>query len=410
MKTTLKILAFLFTVCAAANAQVVPAATGPGGLPLRSSLQYALRYSETYQMNGGSSDMQTATTSGSLAYSNSDQRLPFMMNYVGGYTWTITGPSYETGQFHRLLLSQGIAWRKWKVGASDDVSYLPQSPTTGFSGIPGIGEPIGGPSPVPATSQTILAQNTHVVDNVAMGEVEHDLSYATTLSASGSSELLRYPDANGLDTNALNAIATFTRRLDARNDLFGRYMFSEYSYPDFSVTIQTNAGYLGYKHQWSRTLTTDVSAGPQWIEGTENATVPNSTNVSVNAAINYLQRFTSASLSYRRGVTGGAGYLLGAEVDTVNGDFSREFGRNLTMGLTAGYNRTSGLNNNGVTIAKYGGAQATWRLGRKMIVFANYTGTDQTSSSTLPTNALGQLLQVISFGVGYSPRQTIQRQ
>jgi hypothetical protein len=410
MKTTLIILAFFLTFCVAANAQVVPAATGPGGLPLRSSLQYALRYSETDQVNSDLPDMQTATASGSLDYSNSDQRLPFMMNYVGGYTWTITGPSYETGQFHRLLLSQGIAWRKWKVMASDNVSYLPQSPTTGFSGIPGIGEPIGGPSPVPATSQTILAQNTHIVDNSAIGEVEHDLTYATTLSASGSSELLRYPDANGLDTNALNAIATFTRRLDARNDLFGRYMFSEYSYPDFTVTIQTNTGYLGYRHKWSRTLTTDVSAGPQWIESSDNAAVPNSTNVSVNAAINYLQRFTSATLSYSRGTNGGAGYLLGAEVDTVNGNFSQEFGRNLTMGLTAGYVRTLGLNNNGVTIAKYGGAQATWRLGRNVIVFANYTGTDQTSSSTLPTNALGQLVQVIGFGIGYSPREKHIRQ
>jgi hypothetical protein len=187
-------------------------------------------------------------------------------------------------------------------------------------------------------------------------------------------------------------------------------MFSEYSYPDFTVTIQTNTGYLGYRHKWSRTLTTDVSAGPQWIESSDNAAVPNSTNVSVNAAINYLQRFTSATLSYSRGTNGGAGYLLGAEVDTVNGNFSREFGRNLTMGLTAGYVRTLGLNNNGVTIAKYGGAQATWRLGRNMIVFANYTGTDQTSSSTLPTNALGQLVQVIGFGIGYSPREKHIRQ
>ena len=100
-------------------------------------------------------------------------------------------------------------------------------------------------------------------------------------------------------------------------------------------------------------------------------------NVSVNSSINYTARFTSTSLSYTRGTNGGAGYLIGADVDTVAGNFSKQFGLNLTIGLTGGYERTAGLNNDGVTDGVFGGAQGTWRIGRDIIVFANYTGTDQ---------------------------------
>jgi len=426
MKTTLKTLALFLTVCTAAHAQVVPAATGPGGLPVSGSLHYALRYSETAQFSSLLPDMQTVAVSGSADYANVSERRPFSMNYAGGYTWTPVGPSYETGLFQRMLLSQGIDWRKWQVLVSDDVSYLPQSPTTGFSGIPGVGEPIGGTNPPPSTSQSILVLNTHVVDNIAKADLEHSFSAATALSAGGSDELLRYPDGNGYNTDTESAILEITQRLNARNRLLGRYAFSQFSYPDlpgvtYSVTFTTNTGLFGFQHKWSRNLTTDVAAGPQWLSSSEATLLPSSTNVSVNADTNLLLRFTSAGVSYSRSTNGGGGYLVGGETDIVQGNVLHEFGTNLTIGLTGGYLRTAGLSNNGltttaglntggVTDSTFGGAQATWRFGRNIIVFANYTGTDQWSTSALPANAINQLLQVVGFGVGYSPRDTHLRQ
>jgi hypothetical protein len=183
-------------------------------------------------------------------------------------------------------------------------------------------------------------------------------------------------------------------------------MFSEFGYPDYySINFLTNTALVGIQHQWSRNLTTIASAGPQWVSSSDQGAVPSSTNVSVSAAVNYLLRSTTASISYARGTNGGAGYLVGGEVDMVQGNFSHRFGMNATIGLTGGYERTAGLTNNGVTNSKFGEAQFTRQIGRGLNVFANYTGTDQTSTSNLPTNALGQLLQVIGFGIGYSPRE-----
>jgi hypothetical protein len=401
MKTTLTFLAFLFTVCAAANAQVVPAGTAGAA-----TLNYSLRYSQTAEFGSSLGDWQTSNASAEVDYANGKGRLPFSLNYGGGYTWTLAGPTYMTGLFQRLLLSQGIDWRRWKITVSDDVSYTPQAPTTGFSGIPGIGEPIGGAGPNPPSDQSILTLKTHVVNNNANGNVEHDLNYATTLSAGVSSELRRYPDGNGLDINQLMANAELTRRLNVRNALTGTYMFSQYSYPDSGFSFQVNSGLFGFKRLWNAKINSEIAAGPEWKSSSNSAVVPSSTTVAANASVMYQYRFVTARLTYIRAANNGGGYLFGAESDSVSANYTREFGRKLTIGLTGDYRRTSGLIHNGVTNAKFGSAQATRLFGRHFTAFANYTAIDQSSSSALPANTLSTLQQVIGFGVTYSPRKT----
>ena len=406
MKTTHKLLAILFTVSAAAHGQVVPAATGPRGLPVGGNLDYTFRYSQTAELSGTLGNQQRTTASGNVDYTNTSTRLPFNLEYGGGYIWTIAGPSYATGLFQNLLLSQGIVWRNWNVMASDNASYRPAAPTTGFSGIPGTGEPVGGSGPTPPSSQSILTLNTHVVNNLANGEVEDRLNYATTLSAGGGSDILRYPDGNGLDTDTLMANAALTWHQNARNSFSGTYGFSEYSYPGYSVTFMSNTVLFGYQRHWNRRLSTSAGVGPEWIGSADTSVVPNSTRISANAAIDYTLRFGTAGLSYNHGTNGGAVYMLGAESDSVDANFSRELRTTVTLGITGAYRRTAGLNNNGVTNSMIWGAQATRRLGRYLTAFANYTAIDQSTSSPLPTNALTHLMQVIGFGVGYSPRGT----
>ena len=279
MKKTFRILAFLFTVCAAAGAQVTPSATGPGSpqgtLPTGSNLQYALRYSQAGDFVSGVGNLMLATASGSLNYMSGSERLPLNVDYTGGYTFSMTGPSYETGQFHRLFLSQGVVWRKWKVLVDDDASYLPEAPTTGFSGIPGIGEPIGVTNPAPVSGQSILTLNTHVIENIANGSLSHNLGSVTTISIGGSSALLRYPNGDGLDTTTESGTAGFVRNFNSRNALSANYLYSSFSYPGYSVTFVTNTGMVGYQYKWSRSLSTNIGAGPQVITSSIPATVPN---------------------------------------------------------------------------------------------------------------------------------------
>ncbi|MHB1795455.1 MAG: hypothetical protein ACYCPO_10855 [Acidobacteriaceae bacterium] len=421
MKKTSQLVVFLFCFCAAAGAQAVPAAT-VHGLPVSGDLHYDFNYSQMAEFAGGLGDWQMSTLSASASYANGKDRFPFSMEYGGGYLWTIAGPSYGSGLFQHMFLSQGIVGRKWNVVGSNDISYLPEAPTTGFSGIPGIGEPIGVPSPAPPSGQSILTLNTYVVANNTQAELGENLNRTTLFSAGGSYDLFRYTDGNGINMNMTAANAGPTWRLNARNSLMGDYLYSQFSFPDYNFSMTTNAGTLGFQRAWSRKITTNISAGPQWLSSSQSATMPSSLGVIVNAAVNYQFQLDSASLVYSHGVSGGAGYLLGAELDTVTANFSRGFGKKLTVGVDASYMRTASLGNStpenilpgysGVFDAEFAGVQATRQLSRHISAFANYTAMAQSSSSAVavPANVLNELMQVVGFGIDYSPRGRHLRQ
>jgi hypothetical protein len=409
MKTALKLLGFAMTVASAALAQVEPEATGPG-MPVHGSVQYDLHYSEIEYLGGSFNDSQSALLSGDIAYTNFSDRLPFSLKEAGGYSWAVTGTPYEIGPFDNLSLSQGFVRRKWNLQLSDDASYRQGAPTTGFSGVAGTGEPIGGSTPPPSSSQTILTVNTRTVENSANGQFEHTLNYAFSLNLGGDSELVRYPDGNGIDLDTETANAGITQRLNARNSLSYRYLFSEFSYPGSSLgqvttALMTNSALFGYERHWSRQITTNCSVGPEWVVGANSAVVPFSTRVSANASFEDQFRFGSASVNYSHTTSGGGGFLVGGEIDSATGGFSKDFKKKLTTELSGGYMRTAGLGTQGTIDGKFGAAMVTWRMSRYFTAFASYTADDQSSSSTLPSNALNQVLQVISFGIGYSPQQ-----
>lgn len=387
-----------------AFAQVSVSATAPGGPPAPRGLQYAFRYSQGVQTSNQIDTIQTSNVSGSIAYANSEKEKPFTMEYAGGYTWNLSGPDYQSGQFHRMDLTQGFVYRRWKINLVDDVAYLPQSPITGFSGIPGTGEIIGTPNPNPSTSQTILTVNTHVLSNNARGTLEHTLNNSTTVGIVGTSILLHYPDGNGIENRSTGADAVFLRRLTGRTSFVGDYRFNLYEYPGTTVAIRTHTGLAGLRHLFTRNLSANLQGGPQWINSTNLSVVPADLTFAANASITYVKRWVSLGGSYIHDSNGGSGYLLGGTVDDAEGNFQYRFGRSMILGLTGGYNRTNALNVPNEIKGGFGAVQGTWLLGR-LIVFANYTGRGQSTSYAAPGNVLNQTLNSLSFGFGLSSRE-----
>jgi hypothetical protein len=173
-------------------------------------------------------------------------------------------------------------------------------------------------------------------------------------------------------------------------------------------------------------------------------TAGSSTMLSLTASASYSLRNGAASVNYVHGTTGGAGYMLGAKVDSVSGNYSRELGKNWSVGVTGSYSRSTALvaadtfgicynpqtkkyyycvaslNYTPVTNARIGGVQTTRKLGRYLNFFASYTAINQstnlhfneqisgggtTISYSANENILNGMYQVISFGIGYSPRE-----
>jgi len=405
MKPRKIVLAMLIIGSTAINAQVVPATNGPTGLSVSGNLHYDLRYSQSAQFYGGNlGNVQSSTASGELTYANLSESRPLSLTYSGGDRWNISGGSSGTGVFQHLLVSQGVLGRSWALSLSNDLSYMPQAPTTGFSGIPGVG---GLPSQPDQPSQSILTLNTRSIYNTLNPSFTHSLDHATSLGLNGNYRILRFPHGDGLDMNQWQLSAQVSRRINALNSISGQYTFSRFSYPDFAITMETHSAQFGCQRTWNRRLKTSVSAGPQWIRGSDSLKIPSSTNLSVNANVTYETSLTSANLSYSQAATGGAGVTtaIGVHNQDLRAVLSRQFSRTLSLGTTGAFMRTQGLHQNGVTNGKFGGVTATQRLGRYVIVFANYSAIQQSSSSALPTNAIRGLSHVIGFGIGYSPRE-----
>jgi hypothetical protein len=400
-------MTILVIVSAAARAQVVPAATRPPGLPLSGTLHYDVHYTQTAQFYGGTrGNTQMSIVSGEVAYSNAGTVYPFTLSYSGGDMWTISGPREGAGIFQHLLVSQGFLGRSWTFNLSDDVSYLPQAPTVGFSGIPGVGSLPGVPS---EPSQPILTQNTRSINNTASPSFTHRLNHATDLSISGGYLILRFPDGNGLETNSLQVGPRITRRLNALNSISGQYSFTHISYPGYtSFTMGTQSAMFIYERTWSRRFKTSAGAGPQWIQSSDSKLIPSSTDVTVNANATYDAGRTTATLNYNQGASGGAGVTtqIGVHNYDAMAGLSRKIGRNLNINFTGTYMRTKGLTQSGVTYAEDGGAAVTRQWGRYIVVNANYAAIHQSTSAALPANAISGLYNVIGFGIGYSPRET----
>jgi hypothetical protein len=429
MNSTLGVMAVLLLAGAVAHAQVAPAATRPA-LPVNGNLHYDLRYSETAQFGGSQGDQQWSMISGDASYGNTGKRYPFTLQYGGGYGLPWAGQSSTGNIFQHLSVSQGFVGRAWNLSAGDNIGYSFETPTVGFSGVPGSGGAIGGLGSTSSSDQSILALNTRTLDNTATFSAGRRLDHATSLNLGGTLGELLYIDNNGQNTDTLTANAGVSRRLDVRSSIAGQYVFSRYSYSGFSPAngtstpplsySQANTMQFSFSRQWNRQIATSASVGPQWISSSDSALLPSSTRISASASVSDTFRLAAAnsgtaSLGYSHGSSGGSGYTLGAESDIANAGFSRGIGRNLTVGVTASYMRTSGLfidqsqvtnqYQSQLTNAKFAGAQATRQLGRYFNLFANYTAIDQSSSIQNSANILSGLYQVVGFGIGYSPRE-----
>jgi hypothetical protein len=76
--------------------------SSPSATSGAADLTYAMRFSETANFGGTLDNWNTINPSGSVNYTNGRKTHPFELDYAGGYTATLSGPSYSTGIFQRL--------------------------------------------------------------------------------------------------------------------------------------------------------------------------------------------------------------------------------------------------------------------------------------------------------------------
>jgi hypothetical protein len=403
MKRSAVLLGFLFAVSLAAIAQVEPAANGPARRT--GTFNYSLHDTESTWWSGGLGNSQSNTASGNLSYINGKSHRPFTLNYSGGYSWTFSGSSYGSGYFQNLGLSQGFMGRKWRLTVSDNLSYRPQAPTFGFSGVPGTGEPITGSGSTGSPTETVLTEDTHTINNGTRVSFGMPLSFAVGFFADADYDILRYPDADGLNTDSFLFGTGVSRRVTARTSVTGAFQESRFTYPGTTTAFKTTAVLGTVTHGFKKRLTGHVTAGPEWISTSGITTFPSSINYSISAGLTYSRRLDDMSVNYYHGDNGGSGIFYGAEFNSLSATYGRKIEKSYSVAVRFGYQETAGLQTgSGSASGYFAGASTSRRLGKLFSAGVTYTATQQTTSSQLPGNALNTLLQGVSVSIGYAPR------
>ena len=400
------------------TAEAAPISTGFALPRAAGALQYAVSASENLNYGYyGNSGVDSATNlSGDLAYISSSKVYPFSVVFSGGHGWSSSyQPSYS---YLNLAMSQVLNLRRWDFVLSDSVSYLPSTPTTGLSGVPGVGDLGLNPVQVGAdTGQGVLTDFSTRVGNTASASVQRPLTGKTSIQGSGSYDVMRFlgdstgiSDANGLDSDGASGSIGLSHRIDARTSVSGNFAYSRYTYGVGLPGFSSQTASLQFTRQLTRKLGISASVGPQWttVSGSPNGAP--SVNLFTSLSASYAGEFTHASLSYTRSTNSGSGVAAGALSDGVAFSAGRTFARVWSCSFSSGYTQTANLSSAALTPGATPfsfhttvvGVQVSRALRRSLSAYASYTLQDQSSQGSA-VDAFSGHSQVAGFGLTYSP-------
>ena len=395
------------------------------------TLSYAVTLSGSatrgYYGSGGTAGF--TTISGDLAYLSSSKRHPFSIVYSGGYFANLTGDA-PSSVFQNLALSQVLTAGRWNFTVADSVSYLPQSATTGLSGVPGVGDT--GTVPVDVGTGTglgVLTLDQSRVSNAAIGSAQRRLTPSTSLTATGSYAITRFLDSSTGSSSAFNSDQytgglSVSHRLDARTSFGGSYSFVHFSYPGTSGSSQqtafglvsslsSNSVTVDYSHAVNRRLSVFASAGPQWTSipsmgAAGTIGTGTSINATVNAGLTYAVKASGLTISYARGTNTGSGVVTGATSDSLQAGATRRLARVWNASASIVYSHSSSLlaiaNDRFTSNTLSATGQVNRSIGRHLSAYGSYTAQRQSTQGIAATPVVfSGLSQTIAAGLTYSP-------
>jgi hypothetical protein len=437
MKIRIAVSALFLTMGSISHGQAVPSGgpslsslgAGPNFPTLDGVLHYSLSASEAIQLGyyGPGEVTHSTVLSGNVSYTAKSEVRPFSLLLSSGVILA-NQQGQGTSGYVNIAASQGYVTRSWVFNISDSFSFLPQSPTTGLSGIPGVGDlgaaPVQGPVAGPAGG--ILSNAGDRYGNTLGGSVERQLSRNMSVSGTGSWSTLHFLDNNGsasagLDYSQVSGVVSLNRHFSGRTSGSLDAVYSTYSYTGVTTEasppdIESRGLNVSIQHLLSRNLSVSASVGPQWVSSSNGTLIPSRLSVAATGSISYQRGFTTAAVAYSRGVSGGSGVVPGANSDIVSGSLAHTYGRNWVASLNVGYSHTAGLTQqltNGSLVPRnltydtvYGGAQLTRRINEHFSGYVSYFAQNQTNNFSLTQNAFNGTSQTFGVGITFTPRST----
>jgi hypothetical protein len=381
---------------------------------INGTLHYSLSAAERISLgyNGVNQTSYATTVSGDVGFITPSILYPFSLVYGGGYS---TGSDGEPSTyFQSLSMNQAFNRKSYTINFNDSLSYLPESPSTGLAGLPGLGDI--GTTPVPTGPQEVLTTSGARVENTAAATVSAKLTGKTSLNINGQDVIQRFigSDANAaLESNGYGGGVSVSHRIDARTSFSASYHYNNFSYTALSGSIASQGATFSYNRQLTRQLSVGLGGGPERIGGsTLTGAGPNYTyNADLHASYSSSgESATSYNVGYIRSSNAGSGVSAGAETDSLFVSASRRLAQSLQGSISLSYSNNTSLDilstDSFTSKSVVGSGQLGRALTRTISVFASYTAQHQISNGIAQGIApLQGLVQTLSFGVTYSPSE-----
>ncbi len=375
------------------------------------TLHYSLSAAErvTFGYDNTVGTVSAATFSGNVGLITPSKTKPTDLSASIGYLAT-TGGGQPSAFFTDFMISQSYNTRSWKLRLSDSLRYLPETPSSGLSGIAGVGD-LGTSVPGIPTQGVLIPFATRI-ENSVNGDVTRVITGKTTASITGGYSLERFPGySGGIQTDIYSGRGTVTHRIDGRSSVAGSYHYSRFGYVGVNGTFQAQGVSVQYKKQLNRRFSVDLGGGPQIISKSTLTGRPASISYTADVQATYIGSIASAltmSASYKRSSNGGSGLTFGAINDTVSGNISRRITRSLNVSALGTYSHSTGLQLitqsqiNAESVV--GSVQANRAITEKLSIYASYTAQHQSIQGTnYKGTPLNGLQQVLGIGITYSP-------
>lgn len=399
------------------HAQAAPAALGPRffqgfNVPdTAGTLHYSLNAAERvlFGYNGANTTISQTDLFADVGYLSGSEASPLSVLYSGGYLFnTAAQPS---AFFHSLDVSQTIQKKHLNFVVADSFRYLPETPTGGLSGLAGLGNPGTPPiGTVGGSGQGILTPYATRIDNIASGSVGFPLTGLTSIHFIGDYAILRFPSvASAIENNVYSVGAGAKHIINQRNLVSADYVYRNFKFLNLNGSFVIQDLTAGYTRHWTRKFSTFLAAGPQFTSGSLLASNSSSLDYTITAEGTYIGSNSTLDAGYVRATNSGSGVTYGARNDTVRVTAGHKLSRQTSGSLTVGYARTEGLaviaSQSFNTSTFLGTVQLDHAITPTISTYASYTGENQSvggvANGVTPLNGL---VQVVAFGISYSPR------
>ena len=318
-----------------------------------------------------------------------------MFHYAGGGMLDAQDSSLDT-MYHQFEVSESLQFRRWSLHLDDSFSYLPNS-SFGFSmfGLTqsGLGN-LTFLNPDASPSQSILTSQATRLSNTFLAQAQVQASQRTTFTFTGGYGLLDYLTPGFLNPTNENFSFGYNYTLGPRDTLGVSYSFNHFSFNGTSSTVNDSSFQVTYGHHITNRLAFQVGAGPglDYFTPVGGMASTENTVFSVTAGLNYQLERTGLGVSFSRGVTAGAGILIGSIANSAQISANHQWGRNFSANGSFGFASNQSLPQlasliNSTYDSLYAGGGVTYKIGRTMNFFANYNYIHQITNGTVCTGS-----------------------